>query len=144
MKKYLSALVLLIAIGLISCGGKKQESAEVDDLPIQSSEVLEISLGDEHNARTSLDYMGIYKGIIPVKDTDMEVTIVLEDSTYSLKAVIDGQKIKLENEGKYTWDETGFLVTLVGVDSPSEYRVVEGALIVEGDSISHRLDKVQE
>lgn len=148
MKKI--TLVLFAGLLMMSCGGKKKEAANIEELPIQSNEVFELEMNDEHNAKNSLDYIGKYQGALPLKgDKAVNVTIILADSTYSLAADIDGGKSnsKLENEGKYTWDETGFIISLEGVESPNQYRVVEGALVAllpDVKDVGYRLEKVNE
>lgn len=145
MKKI--TFVILTALFIVSCGGKqKQTTANEEELVVQSSEVLEFSGNDEHNARNSLDYVGTYKGILPVNEKSMKLTIILSDSTYTLQGEIEGEKIKLANDGKYTWDEVGSTISLEGVESPNQYWVVEGALVplLEGNTEAIRLEKVNE
>lgn len=143
MKKI--TLTLFAALLLVSCGGKKKEVATVDELIIQSSEIIETPVEDEHSARNSLDYIGTYKGSLSHKDVTMSVTITLSDSTYSILGKTGDNKLKLENEGKYVWDEKGSTIFLEGVESPGQYWVVEGALIplMEDKTEAGRLEKVE-
>lgn len=124
MKKNLFLLGLMV-IGLTSC--KKQEN---------SSEETQVSTEfvNEHTAQKSLDWLGEYQGVLPCADCEgIKTTIVLNsDETFNLKQeYFDGDDSDtIEVNGYFSWDETGFIITLEGDESiRRSYRVVENALI---------------
>lgn len=124
MKKNLFLLGLMV-IGLTSC--KKQEN---------SSEETQVSTEfvNEHTAQKSLDWLGEYQGVLPCADCEgIKTTIVLNsDETFNLKQeYFDGDDSDaFEANGYFSWDETGFIITLEGDESiRRSYRVVENALI---------------
>lgn len=137
------ALTIMALAFLASCGGNKKQDTETTELPIQSSEVIDLSMNDEHNARNSLDYQGTYKGTLPMADgPGRDVTVVLTDSTYSRTSVISKTGDKEVEEGKYEWDAKGSKITLLGAEPSNQYFVAEGKLItldIEGNVIEGNL-----
>ncbi|QSE97022.1 META domain-containing protein [Fulvivirga lutea] len=113
-----------------------------------SSEVVPLA----DNSRTSLDWPGIYRGILPCADCSgikTELTIKI-DNTYILKRQYLGKDSKIiEDDGAVFWDQTGSNITLDVVDD--QYKVGENALFKldkEGKPITgnlaseYRLQKV--
>lgn len=124
MKKTLLMSVVVAGL-LFSCGGKKnaEEAATTD------ADSLTTAFVDEHSARNSLDYQGVYKGQIPTEDPSATiVSITLTDSTYVRIVDLADKKGPAENKGAYTWNAEGNTITLVGVDAPNQYFVGENAL----------------
>lgn len=124
MKKNL-ILAGLLVIGLVSC--KKQENNSEETQAVTE-------FADEHTARKSLDWAGEYQGVLPCVDCEgIRTTIVLNsDETFNLKQeYFDGDDSDtIEVNGYFSWDETGFIITLEGDESiRRSYRVVENALI---------------
>lgn len=129
MKKaglFLFAGVLLF---MVSCNNKpKTEVAEVGEAVIVTDSITQ---PDESNARTSLDYAGSYKGVLPAADAEgMDVVIVLTDSTYTKTIKYLGKKDSkaTTTKGKYSWTPNGSVIILEGEDKPNEYFVQEGSL----------------
>ena len=135
MKK-LFVILASIAI-LYSCGGNTQKSQEQ-----AAPETPQIS--DDHNAKNSLDYKGIYTGKVPTGSGEgMLVSLTLEDSTYVKKTEYVGKKEIFEDKGKYTWNAEGNTVILDGIkDAPNQYFVGENTLTqldMEGKKIAGEL-----
>ncbi len=134
MKKIVLLSVFSVVLA-ISCESKKEES------------ITEISkeVKDEHNAKNSLDYLGVYKGVLPCAYCEgIETEIVLnKDETYTKKTKYLGKDDKVNDElGDFTWLEDGNRMSLEGIDSePVLYFVSENKLIqldqdgnkIEGD-----------
>lgn len=147
MKK--SLLILgIIAFSLTSC--KKEIETETEGTSVDST-IVQV---DEHNAKNSLDYIGIYKGFLPCADCEaIETTIALNEDSYIKETVYKGKSNEVFKEtGKYTWNEAGNTITLSGSEAPNQYFVGEGMLFhldadgnrVEGDlADSYRLSRIQ-
>jgi uncharacterized lipoprotein NlpE involved in copper resistance len=146
-----SGIILIHALFLISfcfssCQQKtNQEELIVDDELFESDE-SEIS--DEHNAMNSLDYLGIYKGVLPCADCEGIETIVELGSgnSYSKKITYLGKNNQevIESSGTFTWNEAGNTITLNDEEAPNQYFVGENVLFhldMEGNRISGDLAK---
>lgn len=98
------------------------------------------ALEAQHNSRNSLDWDGIYSGILPCADcigikTDIELN---RNGTYRLARKYLGQRDTLFTEsGTFQWDEEGSTITL-SKDSDSQdqehYKVGENQLINLGSN----------
>lgn len=117
---------LLLAVVMFSCNNKPKPETDIDLASL--TDTLEVA--DTHNAQNSLDVKGAYKGTLPTASGEgMEITIVLEDSTYTKDVTYVGKNNKpYSSKGKYAWDKTGRIVTLSGEDKPNQYFVEENAL----------------
>lgn len=82
---------------------------------------------DIHNAETSLDYRGTYRGVLPAADCPgIETTLTLKpDGTYSLHEEYLERNARFDAEGAYTLH--GNLLTLEGSDT-TWYKVEENRL----------------
>lgn len=121
-------LFAMLAIGLVSCKNKEknQENWVVEDNQF-STEFM-----DEHTAQNSLDWMGEYEGILPCADCEgIKTTIVLnQDGTFiSKEQYIKDPALEVESKGDFSWDATGFIVTLESDNFERSFKVVERAII---------------
>lgn len=87
------------------------------------------------NSRTSLDWNGIYSGVLPCADCDgTQATITLtQENTYELRIQYIG-KMDPENilNGTFTWNENGSIIRLDNEnlgEFPIQYQVGENTLI---------------
>lgn len=132
MKKFY--LVAGVAVLLLaSCNTKKDEAKEV----VAAEEIVKV---DTHNAQNSLDVEGTYAGVLPAGTFEgklptasggggMEVKISLSGDTYKKSVIYIGKSDKpIETSGKFTWDETGSIITLAGENAPNKYFVGENTL----------------
>ncbi|NDW10602.1 copper resistance protein NlpE [Dysgonomonas sp. 520] len=139
MKKivFLFATVFLLA----SCNNGAKQSPTTTT-PVDSA----TTAPDIHNARNSLDYKGTYKGVLPGANSEMEVTIVLTDSTYTKDVIYKDKKAKpFSSKGSYSWDDAGTTITLAGEDKPNQYAVGENKLTqldVDGKPITGELSEM--
>lgn len=137
----------LLFFALIACQKKE------NNMPEQVE--FEQEFIDEHTAQNSLDWAGTYQGILPCADCEgINTTVVLNrEGTFYVKNEYlknDNNKI-IESNGNFSWDKTGFIITLEGGEEfRKSYKVVEGALIYlddNGEQITgtlaerYRLDK---
>ena len=58
-----SLLILAAALVMVSCGGNAQQKAAT-----AGTQQTTAAAPDMHNAETSLDYLGVYKGTLPAAD----------------------------------------------------------------------------
>ncbi len=131
MKKIVEFLILASALlTLASCfnSNKKEQIADI------------------HSSQHSLDWYGVYKGVIPCVDCEgIEVKITLKkDSTYNRTLKYIGKQDGLFfDEGKFEWDNSGSKVTLIGENDRQMYQVGENVLFhldQEGNKISGDLE----
>lgn len=140
MKK-LILLFSVLLVFFVACNSKKK--TEENQTDTTTSEVI-----DGHNAQNSLNYYGTYEGVTPCADCEgIKVIVSLnQDDTYTLKNIYlkNGEEANpSEFTGKFTWDETGSIITLDGAtDVPSRFFVGEGSLTIldeKGERISGEL-----
>jgi len=84
-----------------------------------------------HNSRNSLDWDGIYTGIIPGADSmGINVRIILnKDETYIVNYQYIGRSDQVFTyTGTFKWDERGNTITLDSDVIPPHYRVGENTL----------------
>ena len=76
-----SLLILAAALVMVSCGGNAQQKAAT-----AGTQQTTAAAPDMHNAETSLDYLGVYKGTLPAADCPgIETTLTLApDGSYAL------------------------------------------------------------
>ncbi len=102
---------------------------------------------DMHSSRISLDYEGVYYGVLPCADCEgIETEITLnEDLTYKIRSRYLGESDSTYiREGGFSWDKSGSKITLKNIDNTigsNRYMVGENKLIkldmsgnrIEGD-----------
>ncbi len=138
MKTKIASLFFLSLL-IISCTQKAKEEA-TQEIVADSTEVL---MNKEHNAKISLDYIGLYEGVLPCADCEgIETHLSLVDETnFVLKTNYLGKKKKLTNEvrGVYSWNDAGNTIILSGIEkAPNSYFVGENYLTqldMEGNKI---------
>ncbi|MCH6201888.1 copper resistance protein NlpE N-terminal domain-containing protein [Aquiflexum sp. LQ15W] len=120
-----------------SCSSEK--SLEHGD----SVEISLSSVATGDNSQNSLDWKGVYKGVLPCADCEgIETTINLKSGgTFKRIQTYLGKKDGLfADEGTFQWDEKGSKITLYGKQGESQmYLVGENALFhldKEGNRIS--------
>lgn len=109
------------------------------------------------SSAASLDWEGLYRGVVPCADCEgIETTIVLQrQGSYRLSASYMGKSLApFEQQGRFAWDPAGGIVILDGLrDRPNRYLVGENHLVqldMEGRRITgpladrYRLAKVEE
>ncbi|MCH6201835.1 copper resistance protein NlpE [Aquiflexum sp. LQ15W] len=122
--------LILISIFLWSC----QKNVEKDDLIVDDSmfESEESTLDDGHSASNSLDFFGVYRGILPCADCEGIETIIElgTENSYTKKITYLGSENQnvIETSGTFTWNEAGNTITLTGEDIPNQYFVGENIL----------------
>jgi len=100
-----------------------------------------------HNARNSLDYDGVYEGVVPCADcAGIDTRIEIDqEGNYSLEVQYLGKDDDTVHrfEGTYVWNDAGSTITLGGVeDRPNQFFVAENRLIqldMDGNRITGEL-----
>ena len=128
MNKF-GVLVALLAFALMSCTNqsKKETGENIDAAPIDQSVV------DSHTSEMSLDWAGVYTGVMPCADCEgIETVIELKDDhTYVAHYTYLGtseDENTFTNEGTFTFDVLGNNITLQSGDETSQYRVGENQI----------------
>ncbi len=91
----------------------------------------EDSVAPQHQSKTSIDWEGEYKGVLPCEDCDgVETSLTLNfDNTFTQRVTYIGKGGPYESSGTFIWDNTGEIVTLKFADgSAASYRVEEGVI----------------
>ena len=91
---------------------------------------LEENLPTADNSKTSLDWNGVYKGILPCADCEGIETIIKlnKDFSYTKKLKYLGKEETFSiSKGKFAWEDNGNIITLEE-DKPNAYRVGENQL----------------
>lgn len=106
---------------------------------------------DTHNSKTSLDWNGIYKGVIPsASGMGIELEVSLnKDLSYTIKSTYLGENSEsFEENGVFSWNEDGSKI-FFGEDKELGFKVIENGLIkldIEGNEIisdlNYRLNKI--
>jgi heat shock protein HslJ len=145
---------------VVSCA-KKDKNETTDTRVVDSTEVV---VNDDHNAKNSLDYIGVYEGILPCADCEgIETILQLEnDESYILntiylvktKHINKTKKSNNEVRGVYTWNDAGNTIVLSGIENaPNQFFVGENYLTqldmdgnkIEGDlAEKYVLQKISE
>jgi len=115
-----SLLILAAALVMVSCGGNAQQKAAT-----AGTQQTTAAAPDMHNAETSLDYLGVYKGTLPAADCPgIETTLTLApDGSYALHLKYIDRDSEFDEKGAYK--VKGNLLTLTPMDGQPEYYKVE-------------------
>ena len=121
-------LLLTILIVLFSCSGgaKKNQATDVSADNIEVSDDIQI-FDDGHYAENSLDYWGVYQGILPAADCPgIETTLTInEDHTFSLKLVYIDRDSSFNNRGTYTLEKSYLTLTFTNGEETEYYFIGE-------------------
>ena len=121
MKKNL-LLLLILVLALVSCGGQKKQEVVAEEV------VTEVEAFDDgHYAENSLDYWGVYKGVLPAADCPgIETTLTInEDNTFSLLSVYIDRDTSFDEKGTYTLEKGYMTLTFDGDEEVQYYFIGE-------------------
>jgi uncharacterized lipoprotein NlpE involved in copper resistance len=118
MKK--SAFYIFMILSILSCKDQEDPSNTIENIDKKETGInmKEPGYNEAHTSRNSLDWEGIYTGVLPSDDCEgIDTSISLnKDQTYLLKLRYLGTPEKeskeIISEGKFTWDENGNNITL--------------------------------
>lgn len=119
--------MVLLAFGCSSRDARNQETEKETE-----PDPFEINLSDMHNARNSIDWGGIYTGVLPCADCEGIETIlhINYDGTFFRQTRYLGKTDKaFEEKGVFFWQDCGNIIVLDGVTPPNQYFVSENYVI---------------
>jgi len=125
-------------LGMFSCKDEEEPSntIEIIDNKETGINMLESGYDEAHTSRNSLNWEGVYTGVLPSDDCEgIDTSISLDkDQTYLIKLRYLGSPEKERkdfiSEGKFTWDEKGNNITLEGAKEGSrKFKVGENYLL---------------
>lgn len=123
---------------LAGCKNQKETSKE---LPIPEEEKESASIDKEHHAQNSLDWPGLYYGLLPCGDENCEgiaSSVQLNtDNTYEYTAIHwNEERSKRSETGTFQWDERDkSIISLTGdIEKQIHYWVQENALLQIGNN----------
>lgn len=109
---------------------------------------------DNHNSANSVDWAGVYKGVVPCGDCDgIETLLTLNpDNSYQLSLTYLGKDATaFKQQGNFEWDAQGSVLRLLNQkDGPALYKVgenqlsqldMQGQLITGSLAANYRLQK---
>jgi heat shock protein HslJ len=88
-----------------------------------------------HNSQNSLDWAGVYTGVVPCADCDGIETVVIihKDRTFRVQTKYIGKSVDVfDKSGTFVWNKAGSNVELLGIPAgtmPTHYQVGENRLI---------------
>ncbi|WP_298997617.1 copper resistance protein NlpE [uncultured Tenacibaculum sp.] len=137
-----AAILAMTSLVFFSCKNQGNSTTEnkVEQQPKQE-------FVDEHNAKNSLDWAGIYEGTLPCASCPgINTTLKLNaDLTFELTEVyLDEEQNNFVEKGSFTWDKKGTNITLNIPDRNPQYKCIEGSVIAldtEGKVIEGELSK---
>jgi len=128
MKRKFLLLVALVSV-FFSCQKQADDKHSIQDSIAQSDSIVK---QEAHNAKNSLDYIGIYKGVLPCADCEGLETVLCinENNTYKLQTRYLGKGDKVfEQKGTFVWDDKGIKIILNDIkNAPNQYFVGENKM----------------
>lgn len=128
-------LFVFVAIAAVHCGNADTSTstnqAPVDSATAPRPDSVTPATASAHTSNNSLDWDGIYRGILPCADCPgIKTTIYLNrDLTYVRKSkYMDRPAPEQEEKGQFTWDTDGQTITLDAGGQPAKYAVGENTL----------------
>lgn len=123
MKRWIIGILFLVFLGC-----KSTQTNKVTDQPNPS-----MKTDTDHNSMNSVDWDGIYRGVLPCADCEgIKTTIYLnKDLSYkNITQYLGKPDSAYEASGKFTWNEKGNTITLLNGDQTKakKYLVGEGTL----------------
>lgn len=137
MKKMMFMLgIVVLMTGIVSC---KSSSDTTNNGSVSNN------VEDMHNSNNSLDWNGVYSGIIPCADcSGIQMSLDLsQDGTYTLKRQYLGkEENNFESTGKFEWVDNGNAITFGEGEDKMMFAVGENMVTVldrEGKKITGEL-----
>lgn len=133
-------LTFILAITLFSSCTKSKKQEQKEEKQERQKEVI-----DGHTSKTSLDWPGIYKGVIPCADCPgIEMTVKLsEDQKIEIKSVYQSRDSEFIEDSEFEWLDDGLRI-YSEIDEQKYYFKIEENRIVyldqEGNKVNSDLN----
>lgn len=101
-------------------------------MPHGSATGVAVAPADMHNSRDSLDWDGIYEGVLPCGDCPgIKTRLTLQrDGSFELTTqYLERQVAPQSAHGRFTWNAAGSTITLDAAGAGRQYQVGEGRLL---------------
>ncbi len=125
-------LVLLVMFALLGCKESPQKTDQ-EKVDSASTEVV-----DSHTSEISLDWNGVYRGLLPCSDCPGILTTVTlnDDKTYRVYDLFleSGEYGSYDDEGTFSFSEDGENVILSSDNGTTIYAVGENKLIMQNSN----------
>lgn len=121
----------LVCMTLLAC--RSEKSAE----EANSEKVMATAYPDTHNSQNSLDWNGVYQGVVPCADCEgIETRITLKSDGTFLRSLkyLGKDRNAFFDQGNFTWDTSGSKIRLTGENGETQMYQV-------GENILFHLDK---
>ena len=135
MKHFVLPAIALFFLASCQPGAAKESKDSTSTATDSTAMVGDSSAADKaHTTQNSLDWSGMYKGVLPCADCEGIETVLLlnADNTYLLqtKYLNKGDAPAIEKTGGFTWNTEGNTVILSGIENaPNQYFVAENKII---------------
>jgi len=136
MKKlyYLKLALLLLLLISYSCNKKNKEQKLISESEVVVSEISSTSeaIVNPHNSHNSLDWDGVYQGVLPCADCEgIKTSIILKkDNSYNMITEYLGKGDGgAYDSGSFIWDASGSVITLGSGEEKRQYKVGENMLL---------------
>lgn len=129
----MNQIILSLGLGflMMSCGF----AVSPDDKPEEQRD-LHKDFADHHTAKISLDYYGIYEGVLPCADCDGIKTVIHlrpENRYHKMSTYLGkGDNAIFEAEGNFSWEESGNVILLDVDGQEGRYFVGENFILLMG------------
>jgi len=114
--------IALCLVLVIACSACVDGNLQLQDSPPPDA---------AHSSQNSLDWPGVYSGIVPCADCEGISTrlSLAADGTYLLQRQYVGRsEAVFASKGSFTWSADGSRIVLNGEDAPNQYQVGENLL----------------
>ena len=113
----LHLLLLALALAMTAC------------MPRQAADGAPSGADPAHNSRNSLDWAGMYEGVLPCADCPgVQTRLTLNrDESYELSSLyLDRDSAARVVRGRFSWQPSGNAITLEGQHGGQQFAVGEG------------------
>jgi uncharacterized lipoprotein NlpE involved in copper resistance len=119
-------VVIFACVLLSACEPRKTQTS-----PPEPTSPPSQSIDAAHNSENSVNWAGVYEGMVPGANSDIHILITLGyDEKYSVTyQYVDKGSENFTESGTFRWNDAGDTIILDSKDLPPYYRVGEGHLI---------------
>ena len=116
----------MVCLAFLACKSEKTE------VVTETPSIAASAIPDSHNSRNSLDWIGVYQGLLPCADCEgIETRITLKADWTFMRSLryLGKDEHAFYDQGNFSWDESGSKVTLASEKGETQsYQVGENLL----------------